>query len=236
MSCPAHDWRCIAVWNGYPSAGGEVRGEVCERCGVLRASGGETWEEAEFRERGSVGRLHREPTYDWENGRFNIGGRFVEATPERDVCLPIVGVGSDTFRTPPCPDCGGRIVWAEADTFQGRPLTWFPTQRCTVCGSTFADSRYCGARACLECGAPGYLTADLGVSMSESESSTPPTSRRRIVWPAVVAASGLCLLVGMVAGFVGAVPGEDGDVVLLAGFFVSLGTMVGGCLWLASSR
>ena len=59
----------------------------------------------------------------------------VEAIPENDVCIPIRSDGEGMSPNPPCPDCGGRIEYAEAGGVPG-------SRECADCGSRFQDSRW----------------------------------------------------------------------------------------------
>ena len=85
---------------------------------------------------------------------FVIQGERSAATPENDCCLEFQDTqeqrqSAEPDKYPPCPDCGGAIVWAEAGGVPG-------SRRCVGqaahanryfdpddgCGSQFADSRY----------------------------------------------------------------------------------------------
>ena len=62
-----------------------------------------------------------------------VAGRYVDAEDVADVELlagPCVGAWWDV-PLPPCPDCGGGIVWAEAGYVPG-------ARRCVACGSLFS--------------------------------------------------------------------------------------------------
>ena len=67
---------------------------------------------------------------------FQISGNMVEASEENDVTLPYeLSWELERFVYPDCPDCGGRILWAEAGGVPG-------TRRCEKCDSVFSDSQY----------------------------------------------------------------------------------------------
>jgi len=112
----------------------------------------------EVRRPAVVAWLTREPWRDageWpERGTTSsIGPAATPATPAADVCLPIWDLGDGCERYPVCPDCGGRVVWAEAGGVAGSRACvgasadpW-PESRGGGCGSTFADSRYHAAAA-----------------------------------------------------------------------------------------
>ena len=122
-----------------------------------------------FLDRGElVGWLHRERTYsDAGDGRgmvpwFEIGADCREAVARDDVALPIVAT-PDGLRFlpeyPRCPDCGGRIAWAEGGRVpgsrrcEGMPDPTMPAAGGAAspglvasepdgCGSTFIDTRF----------------------------------------------------------------------------------------------
>ena len=77
-----------------------------------------------------------------ETDHFRIRGEDAPASAERDVTLEIVETipprGFAREEYPPCPDCGGEIVWAEAGGVPG-------SRKCMGCGSAFADARYSAA-------------------------------------------------------------------------------------------
>ena len=78
-------------------------------------------------------RLVRERIYgaDPDDVYFRIKGETVKAT--RDTDVSIVHEGNGTY--PPCPDCGGEIVWNEAGQVPG-------TRMCAGCRSEFCDCVY----------------------------------------------------------------------------------------------
>ena len=83
---------------------------------------------------------------------FTVRGRNIAATSENDVCLPIYEISTEQFEYPACPDCGGKIVWAEAGGVPGtrrcigiegqRNPAGRGTRDAAGCGSRYADSRY----------------------------------------------------------------------------------------------
>ena len=105
------------------------RGPVVHAWGAVYDHDPETGAPArEYLGRGRlIGWLHRERAY-WERDdaigmvpHFSIAGQWPEARADLDVALPIVE--DDCGRYLPeylrCPDCGGRIAWAEAGRVPG---------------------------------------------------------------------------------------------------------------------
>ena len=112
----------------------------------------------------STGYITREPQHLADaSAVFQIREDWVPATNENDCCLEIENPdqqrqSTEPDRYPPCPDCGGTIVWAEAGGVPG-------SRRCVGkltrvdehfdpeagCGSRFADSRYHAASAKHRC-------------------------------------------------------------------------------------
>ena len=114
---------------------------------------------------------------DTSDDTFSKRGATVPADPEHDVCLPILEAGDGRMEYPRCPDCGGEIVWAEADSVagsracigdaddrsesrrwrdyietaaaNGEPPPALPGR--PGCGSTFADSTYHAAARSHQC-------------------------------------------------------------------------------------
>jgi len=71
-------------------------------------------------------------TLDGDDREVCIRGEYVSAEKNQIELLagPCVGAWWDV-PLPPCPDCGGEIVWAEAGYVPG-------TRRCVACGSRFS--------------------------------------------------------------------------------------------------
>lgn len=75
--------------------------------------------------------LRRERFYAAGTHEYRIGGKYV---PADDLdCEVVMGPITDSWHAvplPPCPDCGGSVVWAEAGYVPG-------TRECCGCGSMF---------------------------------------------------------------------------------------------------
>ena len=108
-----------------------------------------------------VGWLHRERTYLADTPHFEVGADYRAAVRADDVALPVVAGPDGRFlpEYPRCPDCGGRIEWAEAgrvagsrrcagDTEPDLPAAGMAADPPGVsstpagCGSTFVDTRF----------------------------------------------------------------------------------------------
>ena len=118
-----------------------------------------------------LGYLHRERTYlpGSDVPHFTIGPEYVAATARLDVSLPIVADANpdrDGYlpEYPRFPDCGGRIVWAEAGRVLGS-LEFTGLVECPVCnGSGFVvlndPARRGESGGCEVCGGAGDLEPD----------------------------------------------------------------------------
>ena len=97
-----------------------------------------------------VGWLVRERNYlaGDEALHFEIGSDCLKARADLDVALPIIeAADGERFlpEYPQCPDCGGRIEWAEAGCETGSRRCAGTTELgmpAAACGSTFVDTRY----------------------------------------------------------------------------------------------
>ena len=82
--------------------------------------------------------LEREKHYGAAGEVFYVvRGKMVEADAADNTHVPIPE-GADAAGPgdyPPCPDCGGHILWAENGGVPG-------TRECNGCGSKFADMRW----------------------------------------------------------------------------------------------
>ena len=96
-----------------------------------------------------VGHVQRERSYSYDVAYFEIGCESREAVQSDDVVLPIVeSLAGPVYlpEYPRCPDCGGRIEWAEAGGVPG-------SRRCA--GATEPDMPAAGTAA-----SPGGVTSD----------------------------------------------------------------------------
>jgi len=78
--------------------------------------------------------LRRLEVYRGDRREHLVGGRYVpaDASPPVAVDLGPLGLGAAWYDLPlpPCPDCDGEVVWAEAGNVPG-------ARSCTGCGSLF---------------------------------------------------------------------------------------------------
>ena len=162
------DWPVYDVQGDGGEPWPDWRGPVAHAWGAVYDFDPETGEPArEYLGRGRlIGWLHRERAYlDHGAGmkpHFEVRGELVEATAGMDVALPIVEAEDGNRYLPEyprCPDCGGRIAWAEGGRVSGSrrcegatapdlPAAGMAADPPGVasepdgCGSTFVDSRY----------------------------------------------------------------------------------------------
>ena len=135
----------------YLPAGADEHGPLLHAWGAVYDHDPETGEPA--REYLGIGRLlghvQRERYYSDDVAYFEIGCESREAIASDDVVLPIVeSLAGPVFLPdyPRCPDCGGRIEWAEAGGVHG-------SRRCA--GATEPDMPAAGTAA-----SPGGVTSD----------------------------------------------------------------------------
>lgn len=80
---------------------------------------------------------------------YRVRGMHMPAEAVNDVCV-VVAPATDTpwfnLLLPPCPDCAGRIAWAEAGLVPG-------ARECVSCGSRFTVATE-DVDGCEECGEP----------------------------------------------------------------------------------
>jgi hypothetical protein len=79
--------------------------------------------------------LTRLRNYCGDGVEYRIGMEYVDASPEVEIKIEMGrsgrGVAWWDLPLPPCPDCKGEIVWAEAGLVPG-------ARECTGCGSRFS--------------------------------------------------------------------------------------------------